>query len=258
MEEKELNAVLMDKLAELSKLEIKKSKVLAVIFQKKMQQILEHKMQSLEANFKEQAEFYGQDLEDYESTYQEIRGRYQVQLSGILNKYNELFINLYLELQEAECNQKIAITNLKKSYDTKQQIPKRTNVELIEEYDRKMNACFQKKVNYDIIIQECQNELEKSIQNMEHQIDTLFEDKLNKISLKEESALAKLIQKIKNMFSGKTKFNTYVIEPIHVELEMMDNKLPELIGRLQEQTILAVAKMKQAKAQTNQIFDNMI
>lgn len=258
MEEKEINAILIDKLTELNDLEIKKSKVLAVIFQKTTREIMSKKMQSLKSNFKEQAEFYGQNLEDYDVVYQEIMKKYEDQLSQILIKYHEIFSNIYLELQEAECNQKIAITNLKKSYDTKQEILNLSNSTIVEEFERKINACLQKKKNYDMIIKECEKELDNYRGNIENQINSLFADKLNQIALKEEGAFAKLIQKIKNMFSGKTKFKTYVIEPIDIELEMRDSKLPDIINDMHQDIVRFVAKIKQAKAQTNEIFNQMM
>ncbi len=258
MEEKEPNAILMDKLEELSELEIKKSKVLAVIFQKTTREIMSKKMQSLKSNFREQAEFYGQKWEDYDAIYQEIAKRYEEQLSKVLEKYHESFVNMYLELQEAECNQKIAMTNLKKSYEIKQEILKSANFDKIEEFERKIKACLQKKDNYDEIIEECEKELEKCTTNLESQMNALFADKLNQIALKEEGAFAKLIQKLKNMFSGKTKFKTYVIEPIDVELEMRDSKLPDIINDMHQDIVRFVAKIKQAKAQTNEIFNQMM
>ena len=55
MEEKATNtSVLMDKLKELNELEIKKSKVLATIFQKSTQEIVDKKIQSLKTFFEEQ------------------------------------------------------------------------------------------------------------------------------------------------------------------------------------------------------------
>ena len=255
MEEIGTNAIFMDKLAELNELEIKKAKVLAVIFQKTMQQLKNKKMQDFEINFQNQAEFYGQKLENYEEVYQNSRLKYEEQLLKVIDKYNELFINLYLELQEAECNQKIAMTNLKRSYDTKQE---QISEGKIEEYHRKVMACRQKKENYDKIIRTCEEELEQCVVKTEKKINSLFANKSSQIALKEPSVVKKIIDKIKNVVSGKTKFHTYVLEPIHVELEMMDSKMPDIIESIQQETILFVAKMKQAKAKTNEIFENMI
>lgn len=258
MEERESDVFLMDKLIELNELEIKKSKVLAAIFQKTMDEMEKKKLQSLDANFEEQAKFYDQYLEDYEKTYQEMKNRYEEQLSQILEQYQELFVNLYLELQEAECNQKIAITNWKKSYDIKQEILNKANSSMIEEYDRKIEACIQKKQNYDIIIEECEKELEKCATQMEKRVNSLFQDKSSQMFLTEISFFGKIMNKIKNIFTGKSKFNTYVMEPMKVELEMIETKLPDIIENMEQEMVTFVARIKQAKAETNQIFEQMI
>lgn len=258
MEENNTNTILIDELAKLNELEINKTKVLTAIFSKTIQEIKLKKIQSLQSNFEEQAKFYGQYLEDYDEIYKEMLSRYEEQLDKITEKYNELYINMQLELQEAECNQKIAITNLKKSFDIKQKLSDTLQNDLREEYAKKMIACMQKKINYDIIIDECERELNKCASNMEKKINALFSDKSSQISLQEESALKKFVNKIKNIFTGASKFNTYVIEPINVELEMMDSKLPDITNEIHQETVNFVAKMKQAKDETNQIFKKMI
>jgi len=258
MEETNMNTILIDKLAELNRLEIDKAKVLNAIFQKTTKDTMDKKIESLKSNFEEQAEFYNQNLADYDEVYKQIVEKYTNQLTQIIKKYNELFINMQLELQEAECNQKIAITNLKKSFDIKEKLSDSNQIEMLEEYSKKLIACMQKKSNYDIIINECEKELDKCASNTESKINALFADKSSQISLKEESGFAKLINKIRNFFTGETKFNKYVVEPMNVELEMMENKLPDIINEIHQETICFVAKMKQAKDETNKIFENMI
>ncbi len=258
MEEMENNAILMDKLTKLNKLEIKKSKVLAVIFQKTTENMLDQKLQSLESNFKEQAEFYGQKLENYEDFYQNMIQKYKEQLLQMISSYKELYVNVYLELQEAECNQKIAITNLKKCSDIKQKLMEQANINKAEEYHQKVKACLQKKNNYDLIINRCEKDLENCVVHFEKQLNALFGDKSTQISLKEEGAIQKMFQKIRNLWSGKTKFNSYVVEPINVELDMMDSKLPDIVNEIGQKTLTFVAKIKQAKSETNRIFEQMI
>lgn len=251
------NVQWIEKLSELNDLEITKSKLLTAIFMKTVQRVMDRKMQALEANFEEQAEFYGQDLSDYQEIYDEIRAKYEEQLTQIINQYNQLFMNMQLELQEAECNQKIAITNFKKSSDIKTEAKGVSKKQLVKEYQKKMLACLQKKDNYDVIIEECEKELTQCASQAERKLNSLFGDKGSQISLKEEGMFAKFLNKIKNIFTGKTKFHTYCIEPIHVELEMRENKLPDVMKSIYQEMIYFVAKMRQAKEETNAIFENM-
>lgn len=258
MEENDMNVLIIDKLTELNELEINKTKVLTAIFMKLTKDIMNKKVQSLESNLEEQAKYYDQNWDNYIDTYNQILEKYQKQLSQIIEKYNALFINIQLELQEAECNQKIAITNLKKSFDIKQEITDKAKNEVVDEYKRKIDACFQKKINYDVIIEECEKELNSCAHNMEKLINNLFSDKTSQVSLKEEGVFKKIVNKIVNKFTGATKFNTYVIEPMNIELEIMDSKLPDITENIKNETINFVAKIRQAKEETNLIFENMI
>lgn len=253
-----MSVLLMDKLVKLNELEIKKSKILTAIFIKTTKEIMDKKVQILANSLEEQARFYNRNLERYEDIYDQILLKYKKQLAQIIEKYNIFYMNLQLELQEAECNQKIAITNLKKSFDRKQEMATHVKSEILEEYNKKITACMEKKLNYDVIIKNCENEIEECSIQMQNKINTLFSDKLSQISPKERSSFGNFIRKIKNKFTGARKFNTYVIEPICVELEMMDNKLPDILNDIKQDTIHFVAKIKQAKDETNQIFEHTI
>ena len=258
MEENNMSILIIDKLTKLNELEMNKAKILTAIFIKSTKEIVNRKVYALKFNFEEQAKYYDQNIERYSDIYEQILKRYKEQLFQIVGKYDALFINMQLELQEAECNQKIAITNLKKSFDIKEEINNRAQNEVIEEYKRKIDACFQKKINYDIIIEECEKELNNCAKNMENLINNLFSDKSSQISFKEEGNFKKIVNKIINKFTGETKFNTYVIEPINIELEMMDTKLPDITENIKNETVNFVARIRQAKEETNTIFENMI
>lgn len=256
--EKNVEKKLIDKLKELNEVEQNKAKIITTIFVKSTQEIKEQKINSLENSILNQAKFYNQNIDNYNEIYTEILEKYTKQLSQIINIYSELFINIQMELQEAECNQKIAITNLKKSIDMKEKISNEDSKELIEEYNKKIDACIQKKINYDIIIENCEKELEQCSTIMLEKINMLFGDKSSQISLENESGFKKFINKVVNKFVGATKFNTYVIEPTNLEVETIHKKLGRLSIDIKNNTINFVAKIKQAKDETNKIFKNMI
>lgn len=251
------NVLLIEKLTELNEMEIAKVKVLTAIFMKTLQELKDKKMQSMVSNFEEHAKVYGQDLADYQEIYDETISRYETQMAQIMEKYKERFINIQLELQEAECNQKIAIANFKKSFDIKSEAEEVSKEKLAQDYSRKMFACMQKKENYDLIIDECEKELGNSIKEAENKLNNVFLDKSGQLVLREESFLTKWMNKIKNIFTGKTKFNAYCIEPTSIELEMIERKLPDHIKQIRQKTIRFVAKIKQAKDETNLIFEKM-
>ena len=257
MSKNKVNEDLIDKLVELNELEITKARVSAVLFKKTIDGIMENKIKTMESSFEEQARYYGQSLENYENIYNEIITKYREQLEQIFDKYTTLYINMYMELQEAECNQKIAIANIKSSYDIIKNKEK-SKKENIEEYEKKINACLEKKKNYDIIINKCEEELNECFNKIENQIDEIFSDKANLLYINDENFFGKMINKVKNLFVGKSRFNLYVIESLNIELDTIDGKLIRATNSIQRDTIDFVAKVKQAKEEINLIFENMI
>jgi len=255
---KEISDEIISKMLVLNDLEMQKSKIYSAIFKKNMNEIKIKKIQELRSDFENQAEFYNQYIEDYEEEYNEIERKYESNLSQIIEKYNELFINIYLELQEAECNHKIAIANIKNSYDIKCEILDKADEEIIQEYNKKIQACLEKKNNYDTIIAECEKELNNAISDLSKQINSIFGNKSGSLIIRDENFVQKLINKIKNLFTGKSSFKNYVLNPLKVELDLVEKKTFENIDYIQENIVNIVAKIRQAKKETNRIFEEML
>ena len=256
--EKFLKQMLINNLKKLNDIEQNKSKIATTLFLRKAEEIKMQKINLLKSNILSQADFYNQNINNYNDIYNDIITKYSYQLSQIINIYIELFINIQMELQEAECNQKIAITNLKKCIDMKNDLLANNVADDIENCNKKINACMQKKKNYDVIIENCEKELEQCSKNMIDHINYLFGDKSSQVLLKDEAKLKKFINKVVNRFAGANKFRNYVIEPTNIEVETMNIKIPKLSGVIKDKTINFVAKIKQAKDETNNIFDKMI
>lgn len=256
--ENNLEKMLINKLKKLNEIEQNKARILTAIFIKTTNDLKKRKINSLENSILNQAEFFNQDIGKYSDFYSETVEKYTNQLSQIINIYTELFINIQMELQEAECNQKIAITNVKKSIDIKNSLPKNVSIETIENYRKKIDACMQKKLNYDIIIENCEKELEQCSENMVKHINFLFGDKSSQVALNNDEGFKRFINRVVNRFVGANKFNTYVITPTNLEVETREVKIPVLSEEIKDKTINFVAKIKQAKDETNKIFDKMI
>lgn len=110
---------------------------------------------------------------------------------------------------------------------------------------------MQKKENYDEIIQECERELSNCTEEVTKKINTLFSNRATSLILKRDGIFSKFLNKITNVFMGKSKFNTYCIEPIQIDLEMIEHKMPNILQEIREQTIHFVAKIKQTKEKAN-------
>jgi len=256
-----INMILFDKLSELNKLEITRTKILTAIFIKTVEENVDRKLQALEENFYKQAELCNQDLLDYHDICSEIMKKYQNQLNEVIEQYNEMFINLQMELQESECDQKIAIIDFKKSFNNNK-ANKYFNKYMKRENNRKINACIQKKYNFDVVIEECEKELDKCTKIVKEELNNLFGDQLCKMlphkEIKGVKAVGGFFGKIKNIFVGKSKFNQYCIEPINLEIKVMEENLPDIKKNIYEQSIKTVSKIRQMKSKTKKIYNKMI
>ena len=249
MNNNEINMSLIEKLDELTSVEILKAKILAILFKKMTRKITEDKINTLKYNFENQAKYYGQNVDEYDNTYVEIISRYKEQLRQILNKYNEMYVNITLELQEAECNQKITIANIKNTFEIKERLQGKATDEIIQEYINKLEACIEKKKNYDFVIYKCEQKMQDCIDELEPQVNTIFAEKNEIVPIQDENNFNKIISKIKNLFSGKKNFNNYVIKPMNANLERIDGRLINITN---------IIRSKMAKDEINVIYDNMV
>ena len=242
---------LLEKLEKINDLEKQKMKIITEIYEKSVDEIVQKKLLNLSINFDKQAEFYNQDLRKYNDILNELTKRYKNQIQQVVEQYNGLYLNVQMELVEAECNQKINMTNLKKSIDSRNK--KATDIN-----NRRIEACLQKKSDYNEIITDCENQLEKCIKEVTKELDLLFSDKAYQISVKERNNSNSFINRLKNKFLGANKFKMYVIEPQKIEIEMMDNKLPDVKNQIYEKTLKVITKIQQEKNEANEVFEQLL
>ena len=96
------------------------------------------------------------------------------------------------------------------------------------------------------------------IKNLDKQIDIFFVNKSNSLIIREENFIEKVLNKIKNIFIGKNNFINYVINPLNIELEVIEGKVSNNYTTLSKDILSFVAKIRQAKKETNKIFEQMI
>ena len=143
-------------------------------------------------------------------------------------------------LQDTQNNQKIAIVNIKFSITLKDEV--------------KRKASESKKENYEIVMQECVRQLSSCKDEMAHKINEIFLSKDKQLSTGKQS----IFEKIKNCFLGKQKIENFVIQPVEVELIRLEDTLSSELANINEETIMNIAVIKDARMQTQTIFNNML
>lgn len=167
----EKNKDLAIKIEELNKSEQDNIKVIVMLYLKNINQIKKNKLSLLRNYFLNQLEFYGQNLAKYQIKLDEISKKYEEYIDTVIDSYNELFVNIQLELQETELNQKIAVLNLVKCCNIKEKILSDcSSCSFVKEYElkkyeTKIKEFLEKKEQYDNNIIKCEENLKKCLRD---------------------------------------------------------------------------------------------
>ena len=231
---------LMSNLKKLNDSEQDQIKVLSAIFINETENLKNDKLESLKNSLIEQINFYGRNAEKYIYNIEKFEEDYSNLIDLIINEYNTRFISILNELQNTQCNQKIAITNMKLSLDSNNKI--------------RFLASENKKANFEIIIQECYSQIDNCINEVLNKIDEIFYNKDRQLlNLKDN-----IINKFINIFIGKKKIEKFVIESTSIEMNNLESTVNSSLKRINEETIDIVAEIKELEIQTQNIFNKMV
>ena len=104
----------------------------------------------------------------------------------------------------------------------------------LKKINNQIIALLQKKVNYSVIVEECNARLNWCIESFEKDIQEVFENKFYQIELYKGSFFEKLRRKILNIFSGKKKLleilNNYKKENLKQISDNNDIKVINIIS----------------------------
>lgn len=180
------------------------------IYQDKIKELKEKKRKELVDLILSQAIFYNQNLNDYRKQIDEILNKNDEEFLRLEEAYDEFFIIVFRIMENAILNQNIAIHNilkLKRKYD----LPGK-NDEDYKRIDKIIRAMIQKKLNYSIIVDECQERMKWAIENYQNDVTKIFNYQGNLGLIVRQSFIEKIKNKIINRFSGKKKFKIYLKE----------------------------------------------
>lgn len=236
----DLENELVNNLQELTTAEQDELRVVSLVYMGEYEKLKAEKIQSFQNSLHEQIKFYGKNPDLYEKQISQFLQKYENMLDLLIKEYNTRFIAVNNELQDTQNNQKIAIVNIKFSITLKDEI--------------KRKASESKKENYEIVMQECVRQLSSCKDEMVGKINEIFFSKDKQLSTGKQS----ILEKIKNHFLGKQKIENFVIQPIEVELVRLEDTLNNELMNINEETIMNIAVIKDARMQTQKIFNNML
>ena len=218
---KDLGSKLAVYIKELSEIEVLEIEILFAKFNNILKQYYEEKIKAIEENIDEQILFFGKKIEDYETEKSRIISKYTDEFQKIYDQRKEQYYNIIAEIQEAQANQKIALTN----FTTVTNSIKNNSSNM---YDKKQVALIEKYNNYDVIINEFIKKLDECIDNSINDFNEIVKYRNSNLdTIKKSNIIVNLIHKIMNKFSSKSKIEKEVIQKMEselLEIENNDNK----------------------------------
>lgn len=291
MEKMEVSAKLIRMIKELSQLETNEIELMLGIFKKKITDRVNDYMRKISEDFSLKCEYYGKSHEELREIREEILGGYEREFSRISDRLQEQYINLILELQEIQANQKIALTNYKKMIDAKldmenseeyisyknafdewsEKKESATNQETIDKcdkalyelqnplvsYEYKIDTLIIKYGNYCDLENECYKKLDECNSKVDSAIDSVMQYDTEWLDNPKKNSMFTMIRKMLNKFLGSGKFEREFLRPTKVKIKNIRSNTDELIENIRNNTVRYIDTLNKYKNKIKQTSNNV-
>ena len=178
------------------------------IYQKSIVNLKEAKINEVKELFKQQALFYNQKIEQYKNEIDKIIQEYDKEMERIIRAYNSLYITVFKIKQSSLDNQKIAVANIV-TLSEKRQVEELED-EQVQIIKRKMLACAEKKLNYAVIIEECEARLRWCTENIQKDINEVFINNIYQLQPYQDNIIIKIRRLFSNTIFGKSNYKKFI------------------------------------------------
>lgn len=246
------------KLQELSDLENNKILLLATIFTRKTEDLKRQKLSELNEYLYSQLSYYNRNEKKYEKELSSIKNKYSAMISDIINEYNGYYIYLQNENSLAKVNQKIAVANLVSSQSALEKAKDDNNSFLEEKSQRKVFATAQKKLNYDVIIDETYDKLYDCTDECIDSINSIFTIANNKLVKEKEGFFSKIIKFFTSKIGGDKNFKKYVLDDLNSSLNRKSKETTKTCSEVKIDVLTFVSQMEIVRKDLNIAFNQAL
>ena len=243
MEKKQIYEKLNENMQNLETIDNEIAMVELAIYEKKIEKVKEQKREEIRNFFEQQAIYYRQKSQKYQLEIEKNMEKYEELIEKLTNSYHNLYIQLFQIMQNAKNNQKIAIANIVTLTE------KLNETEMTEKEIQNINnnriACAQKKLNYAVLIDECQARIQWCIQNVEKDINEIFVENRYQLQIYQENIVNKIRRIISNKILGKSKYKRFLENYETEEIRKMKVKNSEKILEIMA-TLKGILKQTEA------------
>lgn len=249
---------LLDTITDIADVESNRLLIWATIYTRKCQDIKKRKLDNFKNYFNNQISFYKRSYQKYEKEYEKLYSEYEKAIDRLIEQYGAYYNYVQNEEVFAKSNQKIAVANFLVSKDGLDRAKINGNYALMEKSSKKVFATAQKKLNYDIIIDECDSRLAECAKDAYTDLDELFSVCDSGLNLKKEGYMKKLKNFFKFTFGGEKGFKNYVLEPLRMKVANIDKMSIIKTSNVKIKMIRFVSQMENIRADVNLTFNETL
>ena len=245
-------------MGDLSEIEANKLLLWATIYTRKVEEIKEKKLKELKKYFDEQIAFYKRSPQKYAKEYEKLYAKYEESIDKLYQQYNVYYQYIQNENVFAQTNQKIAIANFVVSKRAATKAKTDNNIVLEEKSNKKVFATAQKKLNYDVVINECSARLEKCMEDTYTDMNKIFDISSMLISVKKEKYLDKFFNFFKIKFAGEKSFKEFVLEPLKARIDNIEKLSVARASEVKIDMLVFIGQMEKIRSDINLAFNETL
>lgn len=245
-------------ITDLTNLEQTKLMILATIYTRKLEQKKQEKIENFKKYLLDQIAFYKRNPDKYTAQIDSYIELYKKKIDEVIKQFEILYKYLQNEIIFAQTNQKIAIANFVASKRGLDKATVDNNIALIEKSNKKVFATAQKKLNYDIIIDECTIKLKQSIDDTLEAIDDIFTISSEKLMINQIGIIEKIKYNFMTTFFGKKSFEKNVIMPLENDFKHIRKLVMEIISETKLEIVACTSQLEKIRNDINCSFNETL
>lgn len=236
----------MEALRKLNEIESSRIVLSLAIYDKKLQEIKTRKLDNIRSFLEAKIYYLPKKIKDEkEKQIDEIINQYEEAIDDILSAYNTQNIKIQKYLQESEIAQKYTISEIIKIYkDFK------SKKDTLDDFQKQeIIKKVQTKLNYDVIIDECEARIELCLDNAVNTLEENFEDISKEIkTIEKESFIFRVFRLIKSFISKKENTDN-IFEGTKEKLSIIRENIQKRMNEIKCEIVGFDIQMQKVKAQ---------
>ena len=175
----------------------------------------------------------------------EIMKEYEDVIDDIISAYNTQTLKIQKYLQESEVAQKYTISEIIKLYKDL----KSNNENLTDDQKREIIKKVQTKLNYDVIIDECEARIELCIDNAVNTLEDNFKETTNEITIvQKDNFISKFLKFIKTIISKNENMDN-IFTSSKEKLNIIRDNITKRMNEIKCEIVGFDIQMQKVKAQ---------